>query len=82
MFFCNVGMHVISTLDPVTSTARPIIVAHSATPWTYIHTVKIKQPSKVLIPPYSFIDTTKEEDLLYNKVIIHHMKETKSKIKE
>jgi hypothetical protein len=71
--FCNVGMHVISTPAPFTNTAGPIIVVGSATPWTCIRTVRIRQPSKVLLPPYSFILTTEEEDMLYNKVIVHMM---------
>jgi hypothetical protein len=75
-------MHVISTLAPIISTAGPIIGAGSATPRTSIRTVRIRQPSKVLLPPYSFISTIEEEDLLYNKVIVHHMKETRSKIRE
>jgi hypothetical protein len=75
-------MHVISTPAPVISTAGPIIGAVSAIPRTNIRTVRIRQPSKVLLPPYSFISTTEEDDLLYNKVIIHHMKETRSKIRE
>jgi hypothetical protein len=75
-------MHVISTLALVISTAGPIIGAGSATPHTSLRTVRIMQPSKVLLPPYSFISTTKDEDMLYSKVIIHHMKETRSKIRE
>jgi hypothetical protein len=75
-------MHVISTPALVTCTAKPIIGAGSATPRTSIRTVRIRQPLKVLLPPYSFISTTKDEDLLYSKVIVHHMKETWSKIRE
>jgi hypothetical protein len=80
-FLCNVGMHVISTPAPLISTAGPIIGAGSGTPRTSIQNVRIRQPSKVLLHPFSFISTTEEEDLLYSKVIIHHMKETRSKIR-
>jgi hypothetical protein len=82
IFLCDVGMHVISTPAPVISTAEPIIGAGSATPRTSLRTVRIRHPLKVLLPPYSFISTTEDEDMLYNKVIIHHIKETRSKIRE
>jgi hypothetical protein len=61
--FCTVGMHIISTLAPITSTARPIIVAGSATPWTccgdpglppgvpVMHT--IHDPRKTVVNPHN-----------------------------
>ena len=54
----------------------------SSTPRTRLRRVRVIQPSKSLLPPFSCITSSKKEDSIYQKVIIHTRNEEKSKIKE
>jgi hypothetical protein len=80
LFLFFVDVHDYST--PGISTAVPILVPDSVTPRTQLQTVRLIQPSKSLLPPFSYTTTTDEEDALYKKVIIHAKGEKKSRIKE
>lgn len=67
---------------PHTSMAAPIIDVVSVTPRTRLRTVRVKHPSKALLPPFLHIPTTAEEDALYQKVVMHTKNQKRSKIKE
>ena len=78
--FDFVDVHDDST--PGTSAAVPITIPDSVTPATRLRTVRLKNPSKALLPPFSYIIPTDDEVLLYKKVIIHTKDEERSKIRK
>ncbi|KAM0921420.1 hypothetical protein ACQ4PT_006870 [Festuca glaucescens] len=71
--------HAYST--PAMNKEGNVILSASITPKTRLHTVRVIQPSKVLLPPFSYIPTSKYQDSLDEKVIVHTFEEEKSKIK-
>ncbi|KAM0881813.1 hypothetical protein ACQ4PT_032705 [Festuca glaucescens] len=56
-------------------------VSLGITPRTRLRTVRVIQPAKALLSPFSYIVTTKSQDSLYEKVIVHNYDEKKSRIK-
>ncbi|KAM0875219.1 hypothetical protein ACQ4PT_036911 [Festuca glaucescens] len=71
--------HAYST--PAMNKEGNVVLSASITPKTRLRTVRVIQPSKVLLPPFSYIPTSKYQDSLYEKVIVHTFEEKKSKIK-
>ncbi|KAM0903941.1 hypothetical protein ACQ4PT_018337 [Festuca glaucescens] len=72
-------VHYCST--PAITTAGHNPVSLSITPRTRLRTVRVIQPAKALLSPFSYIVTTKSQDSLYEKVIVHTYDEKKSRIK-
>ncbi|KAM0903940.1 hypothetical protein ACQ4PT_018337 [Festuca glaucescens] len=75
----DVYVHYCST--PAITTAGHNPVSLSITPRTRLRTVRVIQPAKALLSPFSYIVTTKSQDSLYEKVIVHTYDEKKSRIK-
>ncbi|KAM0861889.1 hypothetical protein ACQ4PT_045604 [Festuca glaucescens] len=71
--------HAYST--PAMNKEGNVVLSANITPKTRLRTVRVIQPSKVLLPPFSYIPTSKYQDSLYEKVIVHTFEEEKSKIK-
>jgi hypothetical protein len=67
---------------PAIPAPHPVISIGSNTPLTKLRMERLVMPSKYLLPPYSRIISTQDQDLLYDQVIKHHMKSKESKIKE
>ena len=64
------------------SAAVPINIPDSVTPLTRLRTVRLKIPSKALLPPYSYIIPTTDELAVYKKLIIHTKDEERSRIRK
>uniref|UniRef100_A0ACD5YSR8 Uncharacterized protein n=1 Tax=Avena sativa TaxID=4498 RepID=A0ACD5YSR8_AVESA len=62
--------------------AEVVINLGSNTPRTKLRMGRVVLPSKFLLPPYSRIVSTEEQDHLYQQVIKHHSGRKESKIKE
>lgn len=69
-------------LTPAMIPTPPTKLDDSVTPKTRLRTVRLIHPSKALLPPFSYITTSKNEESLYQKVIIHTRDQVKSRIKE
>ena len=68
-------------LTPAINPPAPIEDPVSCTPISRLRTVRIIQPSKALLPPFSCITSSKHQDSIYEKVIIHHPDSEFSKLK-
>ena len=67
---------------PAMPVPRSSMDAASSTPRTRIRRERVIQPSIYLLPPYSSIISTKHQDALYQKVIIHTQDSEESKLKK
>ena len=68
---------------PAMHVPRSSINVASSTPRTQIRIYERDiQPSMYLLPPYSSVTSTKHQDALYQKVIIHTPESEVSKLKE
>jgi hypothetical protein len=67
---------------PTIPAPPPVLSIGSNTPFTKLRMERLVMPSKYLLPPYSWIVSTQEQDLLYEQLIKHHMSSKESKIKE
>ena len=65
---------------PAIPVAAPIKNSASSTPRTRLRMVRVKQPSKHLLHPFKCITSSKHQDSIYQKVIIHTKEEKRSRI--
>jgi len=63
------------------STGGHNFIAESVTPATRLRTVRFIHPSNALKPPFLCTTTTEHEDSIYEKVIVHHKDEVRSRIR-
>ena len=75
----NAGVQIFST--PACHMRNSSTYFLSATPSTGLRRERVIQPSKFLLPPYCSITSSKQQNAVYNKVIIHTSDKNESKLK-